>query len=99
MRAHAVRRIPVLRDERAVGIVAYDDVVLYLGGELQALGAAMVRAQRGERRAARADRIRDEASARLDEVSRHLGHLGDQALARIGREIESLRARLRGSPS
>jgi len=99
MRAHGVRRIPVLREGRPVGIVTFDDLVVRLGQELQALGAAFAKGQRGEWVAVQIERVREEASEKLGELSAQLGQLGDQALARIGREIESLRERLRRTQS
>jgi CBS domain-containing protein len=94
MRAHAVRRMPVLRNGKPVGIVTYDDLVLRLGEELQALGGTFARRQRSERVTAPFERARDEVADRLGELAAQLAQRGDQALARIGREIESLRERL-----
>jgi CBS domain-containing protein len=94
MRACAARRVPVVRDGRPVGLVSYDDLVVCLGEELHALGAALARGRRGEQLARSIESVREQAGARLDEVASQLGQIGDQALARIGNELEALRERL-----
>lgn len=38
MREAGIRRVPVVRDERVVGIVSLDDLVVHLGRELDGLG-------------------------------------------------------------
>ncbi len=47
MSEHGVRRIPVVRDGRLMGIVTYDDVLVTLGRELHDLGEAARAATRG----------------------------------------------------
>ena len=64
MRTRSVRRVPVLEEGRAVGMVTFDDVLLALGRELEQLGEAALREIRRERRDVESERARAAAEER-----------------------------------
>jgi CBS domain-containing protein len=90
MRTAGVRRIPVLEEGRAVGIVTFDDLLVTFGRELDRLGRGVA----GEVRAARlrsvSARVRQELEERLEEAAGQLRRLGDQTLRTLGREVEDV---------
>lgn len=96
MRTAGVRRVPVLRDGRAVGLVSFDDLVVALGRELDRLGGCVA----GEVRAARlrgvSSWLLQEAEERLEEAGSQLRRLGDQTLRSLGRELEDVVGRVTG---
>lgn len=96
MRDRGVRRMPVTRGERLVGLVSFDDLLVVLGEELERLGKAIRRDVRRESRAAGAEEMRAQAREKLAEAASMIGNLGEQASRRFKDEIESLRERLRG---
>ena len=57
MSESGVRRIPLTQDGALLGIVSYDDVLLALGRELQAIGGAVIHAREEEQRESRARRL------------------------------------------
>jgi CBS domain-containing protein len=97
MREHGVRRMPITREGRLVGMVTFDDLLVALGAELQRLGTAVAAEVRREALGARAEEARALAAEKLQDATRQLGELGGEAARRIKREIESLRERLRRS--
>jgi CBS domain-containing protein len=90
MRAAGVRRLPVLREGHAVGIVTFDDLLATFGRELDRLGRCVA----GEVRTARlrhvSSRVRREVEERLEDAAGQLRRLGDQTLRSLGRELEDV---------
>lgn len=97
MRRRGVRRMPVERDGKLVGIVTFDDLLVALGEELQQLGRAASREVRGEQRRARVEDVRSDAAQKLQDAAAEIGRLGSTAMSALGREIDALRERLRRS--
>jgi CBS domain-containing protein len=96
MREGGVRRVPIVNEGRLIGIVAVDDLVLHLSRELTDLGfAAKEEIDAGRRRGRRARRRHDleESLAALEASALALGRDG---LARVRKEIDALRERVRG---
>ena len=99
MKARAVRRLPIVRDGRLVGIVTLDDVVSELGRECRDLRAALRSEVLGARREAGRRRRREELEAALAEVRATLGELGAQSQQWLRRELRGLRRWIEGSRS
>ncbi len=95
MRAHRVRRVPVVQDGRLVGIVSYDDLLVALSDELRKLGRAVQRDVQRESRVAAAEEMRTRASEALKEAAHQLGELGEETTKKLKEEVDSLRNRLR----
>jgi CBS domain-containing protein len=95
MRSHGVRRMPVLRQGRAVGIVTVDDLLVTLGHELGTIGRALRREVQGARRSARIEQVRGDLEAGLHDVGEQLERLGGQARDTVLREYNAFRERLR----
>ncbi len=87
MRTASVRRMPILRDERPMGIVTFDDLVVALGSELEQLGACISEGIRSARTAQRAG-ILEELEQRIEDAAAQLRHLGDQTLRTLSSEVE-----------
>jgi CBS domain-containing protein len=95
MSASGIRRIPVVRDGKLMGVVALDDVLARVSEELQDLVEGMRRelstAQRGER----AREIARDVGDRLRELGEQLEQAGTEAKNRLLRELDGLRERIR----
>jgi CBS domain-containing protein len=89
MRVNGLRRIPILKDGRAVGLVSFDDLLVSLGRDLAALGDAASRGRRRERRGVQAEQLQGE----LDPVADELGPVGSPVVDAAERELGSLRPR------
>lgn len=96
MSARAIRRVPVVRDGRLVGIVALDDVFAEVAGELNDLAEGMRREIAAAERSARARQLARDLGDRARDLGEQLEHLGVEAKDRLVREIEGLRERIRG---
>ena len=90
MRTASVRRIPILRDERPVGIVTVDDLLVTLGSELDQLGACVAGEIRSARIQSQRGQIWDEIEQRLEEAATQLRQLGDQTLRSLSGELEQI---------
>jgi CBS domain-containing protein len=95
MRRHGIRRVPVTRKERVVGLVSLDDLVVQLGSELDSLGDAVRHQFREARRSAQLDAAREEAGRRLRRLVEQVERGGGQARETLLRELDALRERLR----
>lgn len=95
MREAGVRRLPVVRDDRLVGLVAIDDLVVHLGRELEDLGQAARREVDEARRRGRQERRREEFEETLRELRTSVEHAGREAVDFVTREFEALRERIR----
>jgi CBS domain-containing protein len=90
MRTASVRRIPILRDGRPEGLVAFDDLLVALGSELEQLGACVAEEIRNARIASYPARLRHEIEERIDDAVAQLRSLGDQTLRALGGELEQI---------
>lgn len=94
MRSTGVRRIPILRDGRPVGIVTFDDLLVAFGRELEQLGACVAGEIRSARARSQGARLRGELEARIEEAAAQLRRLGDQSLRRVSSEFEQVAERV-----
>ena len=94
MRSAEVRRIPVVRDDKLVGIVSMDDLAVWLGCQLDDLGEAMRREVMGARKEAGRRRRIENLEGKLAELRRQVEATGGEARDFIVEEIESLRDRI-----
>lgn len=94
MRERSVRRLPVVEDERLVGLVSLDDLVAQLGSELGDIREAYRSEVLGARRGASGRRRRERLEEVLEEMRSEAAQLGASSLEWIQGEVESLRKRL-----
>ena len=94
MRSHGIRRVPVVQDQRVVGLVTLDDLVVQLGHELDALGTAIRHQFRDARRGSGLDALREEMRERFAPFGDQLERAGEKAREIVLRELDSLRERL-----
>jgi CBS domain-containing protein len=102
MAQHGVRRVPVVHDDRVLGIVILDELLITLAAELHDIGEATRREVRDARRAAQIEQIRreledtfHEIEGAFQEVVEELEEVRTQAKDRITREVEAVRDRIR----
>ncbi len=95
MRGAGIRRTPVVRDGRLLGIVTLDDMLLTLARQLDDLGEATRREIVDARARGRRERRRAEAQESLRELGELLERAGESAREVLARELEALRERLR----
>jgi len=95
MRAAAVRRVVVLRDERISGLVTIDDLVVELGRELDDLGEAARRAVQTSRRRGERERRRNDFEETIAELRASVERAGRDVMDFVTREYESLRDRVK----
>lgn len=94
MAAAGIRRLPVVRDDRLVGIVSADDLLLWLGREMDDLGEATRREITEGWELARRRRRRRAAEERVVELTDLVKQVGEGARDFVVREIETLGDRL-----
>jgi CBS domain-containing protein len=94
MRTASVRRIPILRDGRPVGIVTFDDLLVAFGNELAQVGACVGEELRTAQIRSQRARIRHELEERVEEAAAQLRRLGDQTLRTLGGELEQVADRV-----
>lgn len=94
MAAGGIRRLPVVRDERLVGIVAADDLLLWLGREVDDIGEATRREVTEGWELARRRRHRRSIEERLGELAATVGQAREDARDFVSREVDTLRDRL-----
>ena len=99
MSSKAVRRVPIVRDGKLVGLVTLDDALATLSDELHELSAASRRAISAAERAARARELARDIGARARQVGEQLEDLGAEVRSTLNREIESLQERIRSRRS
>jgi len=95
MRANGIRRVPVVREERVVGIVSLDDLVVQIGGELDALGTAFRQQFRDARRGTGLEGFLEEIRQRLAPLAEQIDRAGEKTREILLRELDALRERLR----
>lgn len=98
MRAAAVRRLPVVRDEQLSGLVAFDDLLVELAREVDELADAARREIEVARQRGRRERRREDLEESLAEVRRSFERAGRDAADFVRREFESISERLRRTP-
>jgi CBS domain-containing protein len=94
MAAGGIRRLPVVRDERLVGIVASDDLLLWLGREVDDIGEATRREVTEGWEVARRRRQRRSVEERLGELAATVEQAREDARDFVSREVDTLRDRL-----
>jgi len=94
MAAGGIRRLPVVRDERLVGIVAADDLLLWLGREVDDIGEATRREVTEGWELARRRRQRRSIEERIGELAATVERARGDARDFVSREVETLRDRL-----
>lgn len=90
MRANGVRRIPILREGRPVGIVSFDDLLVAFGRELDQLADCVSGEVRRARLASYPSRMRQEVEDRIEEVGGRLREAGDHTLRSLRRELDQV---------
>jgi CBS domain-containing protein len=95
MTTHHIRRVPVVKEGRLVGLVSLDDLLGLLADELGDLAEGTRRRFRAARQAARVRRVARD----LEELSADLGgsleRLGGGTLQSLRRQFNSARQRIR----
>jgi signal-transduction protein with cAMP-binding, CBS, and nucleotidyltransferase domain len=96
LRAHGIRRLPLLEAGQVTSVVSLDDVVFHLLGALFNLAETtrleVIEAARGARRRRRQE-AREEA---FEEVQAHLATLGHDVAAKLREELARVLGRTRG---
>jgi CBS domain-containing protein len=96
MSAQGIRRVPVVRDGELVGMVALDDVLAELAGELHDLTVGMRREVAMAQRGARARELTRDAVDRALDLGERLEERGLEAMNLLLRELDRVRERIRG---
>jgi CBS domain-containing protein len=94
MRAHGVRRVPIVRGGRLVGLVSYDDLLTTFGEELRMLSRAATRQVHREQRRAQLEQTRKDVGRGLQQTALKLGSLGHEGVRALRRGVGELRSRL-----
>lgn len=94
MKSLGVRRLPIVHDEKVVGLVSLDDIVAEIGHELADIRAALRSEVLGSRRDAQRRRRRDEVAATLEVLRGQVAEISAESRDWIHRELEALRKRL-----
>jgi signal-transduction protein with cAMP-binding, CBS, and nucleotidyltransferase domain len=92
LRESGVRRAPVVRDGRVVGLVALDDIVIQLGRELSSLANAAANAIDDSRRAARRQRRREDLEELVATVEGAAISAGRDIATQVAHGLDALRA-------
>jgi CBS domain-containing protein len=95
MASRGVRRLPIVRDGRVVGVVALDDLVAELGRELSEVREALRIEVLGARRRANRRKRREELEAAVEALRGQASQLGHNTRVWLEREIDVLRDLLR----
>lgn len=95
MSTQGIRRVPVVRGDEVIGIVALDDVVAEVSQELDDLAKGARRGLHSVQRSARARELASDLGERVRDLGGHIEHLGTEAKESLAREVENLRERIR----
>ena len=96
MSEQGVRRVPVVSNGELVGIVALDDVLAEVAGELHDLAEGTRREVYTAQRNARARELARDMGERVRDLGEQLEHLGTETKDNLLRELDGLRKRIRG---
>lgn len=96
MSSQGIRRVPVVRNEELIGIVALDDVLAEVAAELHDLAQGTRKELTIAQRRARARAIAHDLGERMRDLGEQLEHVGAEAKAGLARELDGLRERIRG---
>jgi len=99
MKARGVRRVPVLDDGRPVSMVALDDILQVLAGELHDLGTEARQRYRHSEASARYEHLREGTEHRLEEIGHRLSFANWFVRKSFIDELDALRDRLRKAMS
>lgn len=91
MHQHGVRRVPLVRGNKLVGIVALDDVLSDVAQQLHDLASAADRELRQARRQAAFDELRQEFEERLNQALGVVGQVTGEAEKVVARVVRDLR--------
>jgi len=94
MKSLGVRRLPIVHEEKVVGLVSLDDIVSEIGRELADVRAALRSEVLGARRDAQRRRRRDDVAATLEVLRGQMAEISAESRDWIHRELEALRKRL-----
>lgn len=97
MESARVRRLPIVREGKVVGLVSLDDIIAEIGRELGDIRSALRNEVLSARRAAQHRRIRDEIAVSFERLRSQIAHIGGDSTDWIQREIDTLRKRMGGS--
>jgi CBS domain-containing protein len=95
MRAHGIRRVPIARDGKLVGIVSADDLLVTFAQELGDIGGAARSESQSARRAGRARQIARDVEDRLFELVGSVERIGDRVHESVVDELGQIRDRIR----
>lgn len=96
MRSAGVRRLPIVREDRVVGLVSIDDIVAEIARELGDVRAGLRGAVLGARVTSQRQRRREEVAAAIEAFRKRVGRLGADPVGRVRRQIDAVRRRLGG---
>jgi signal-transduction protein with cAMP-binding, CBS, and nucleotidyltransferase domain len=96
MSSQGIRRVPVLRQDVLVGMVALDDVVAEVAQELHDLAEGTRREITTAERTARTGQIARDVGERLRDLGEQLQDVGVEARDGLLRELDRMRERIRG---
>jgi CBS domain-containing protein len=95
MSAHGVRRMPIVSEDRAVGMVTYDDLLVAFGLELAQIGEAARNEVRAEQQAAQVDRVLREVEKGVRDIGQRVTDLGSEGIDTVRKELDALWERIR----
>jgi len=95
LRSNGVRRLPVVRGQELMGLVALDDLLAALADELAELGAATRHEIQDAQRRARVQQARSEAREKVEDWVGRLEKMGVEAKESLLKELASIRERLK----
>jgi CBS domain-containing protein len=93
LRANRIRRLPVLKDGKVVGVVSYDDLILTLSIQLWNISEAIRDELRETWRTSAKRRRRESREDAFDELRDQLGSIGGEIRERAEKDLKALLAR------
>ena len=94
MSANGIRRVPIVRDERVVGLVSLEDLVFELGRDLNDLGEMLSAQFPDVRRGAPSNALRDELRERIAGLAVGLERASERTRKALLRDLDALRERV-----
>lgn len=96
MRETGVRRMPIVRDGKLIGLVALDDLLFRLGRELDNLVKAVGEEMRASRKRGRREQRREEWHETISDARGKVEQASREAFDFLAREFDALRDRVGG---